>query len=96
VKTKIKGIKDPLIYLTLDEAEKAAHGQRVPGKVAQIYFDELPPCYFCETEKLTVPARFDFATTLGPWAYGCEYHYLSHRAAPALGEGQGQMLVLAP
>ena len=57
-----------------------------PGLVAAIH--ALPPCDFCPAE-----AHFDFATKMGPWAYGCFEHYFALRAADSLGLGKGQRLV---
>lgn len=52
----------------------------------------LPRCDFCRTITL---ARYDFKTTDGRWANGCEAHYRIHRAYRELGTGKGQRLVLA-
>jgi hypothetical protein len=58
-----------------------------PGVVAALL--ELPTCNFCPKT-----AHFDFATRMGPWAYGCFEHYFAHRAANSLGTGKGQRLVV--
>lgn len=58
-----------------------------------VYIDELPRCLFCAGEGKVVPARFDFATRMGPWAYGCVMHWRLVRAADALGTGCGQLLI---
>lgn len=53
-------------------------------------------CDFCRHPSINKeePALYDFKTTFGPWANGCEAHYLEHRAYPDLGTGKGQKLVL--
>lgn len=56
---------------------------------------EYPHCDFCHTnDDKVVAAEYDFKTNLGPWANGCERHWLQHRAFPELGTGKGQRLVL--
>jgi hypothetical protein len=39
-------------------------------------------------------ARYDFASTMGQWMYGCETCYRTH--GRGLGIGKGQRLVLPP
>lgn len=53
----------------------------------------LPTCDFCDVR--TTPAEYDFRTLFGPWANGCEEHYLMHRLHDDLGTGKGQKLVVA-
>lgn len=48
----------------------------------------LPKCDFCDEV-----AGYDFRTSMRPWAYGCEKHWIEHRAEPILGLGIGQKLV---
>lgn len=48
---------------------------------------ELPRCNFCHKT-----ARFDGATTMGPWAYMCSYHFKEHGVG--LGTGKGQLLIV--
>lgn len=50
---------------------------------------KLPKCDFCYRD-----AKYDFKTNMGPWANGCEDHYIFHRHYDALGTGKGQELVL--
>jgi hypothetical protein len=62
------------------------------GKVVVV--SSIPDCYFCwEQSKKHVPGPYDFATRLGPWANGCEYHWRLLRAAPDLGVGAGQLWI---
>ena len=56
------------------------------GKVA--YVATIPACDFCGR-----PARYDFKTQHGPWAYGCEADYEVNRLYEDLGTGKGQRLV---
>ena len=51
--------------------------------------DRYPRCDLCGK-----PARYDFATTHGVWAYGCQTCYEQFRLYPDLGMGKGQKLVL--
>lgn len=54
----------------------------------------LPLCDFCQTAGIERPARYDFRTRYGPWAYGCGEHYDAHRGSERLGTGSGQLLVV--
>lgn len=56
-----------------------------------ILVSSIPSCNFCQDG---TPGPYDFKTTMGPWANGCEEHYKEHRAAPTLGVGKGQFLLL--
>lgn len=58
-----------------------------PGLVVAL--PALPTCDFCPGE-----AHYDFRTRFGPWAYGCEQHYLDNRAHDELGVGHGQRLIV--
>jgi hypothetical protein len=65
----------------------------VRGNVARVH--RLPACDFCkETAGVERPARYDFATMFGPWAYGCRDHYETHRRFRDLGTGKAQLLVV--
>ena len=48
----------------------------------------LPQCNFCEEV-----SRYDFRTSTGHWAFGCEEHWREHRATNGLGIGEGQLLL---
>jgi hypothetical protein len=41
-----------------------------------------------------LPARYDFRTFSGPWAYACEVHWSQLRASSNLGTGYGHYLLL--
>jgi hypothetical protein len=57
---------------------------------------KLPACDFCAHEgRGFTEAAYDFRTTMGPWANGCEEHWREHRATARLGTGSGQRLVVA-
>ena len=60
------------------------------GTVA--FVPRLPHCDFCKMKGINRPAEYDFKTSDGPWANGCENHYLKNRFFPELGLGKGQML----
>jgi hypothetical protein len=57
------------------------------GKTA--YIAVAKKCDFCDKS-----ANYDFKTSWGPWANGCDDHYLQHRAYEKLGTGKGQLLVV--
>lgn len=59
-----------------------------PGKVVVV--GSIPDCNFCQDG---TPGPYDFKTTLGPWANGCEAHWKEHRASGSLGVGQGQLWI---
>lgn len=52
------------------------------------YVDTKPACNF----HTACTADYDFRTSTGPWAYGCEAAYLENRMHPTLGVGKGQKL----
>lgn len=56
----------------------------------------LPRCAFgrdsAPWEDCPNPARYDFRTRSGPWAYGCAHHYAMYRMWHTLGTGKGQRL----
>lgn len=57
----------------------------------------LPKCDFCRHPSeggRQVPAEYDFKTSYGPWAHGCERHWITHRMYSDLGTGKGQRLVV--
>lgn len=59
---------------------------------------KLPLCDICKhiEKRDAIPvAHYDFRMTSGTWAYGCEDHYLTHRAYRELGTGKGQKLEVA-
>ena len=63
------------------------------GTVA--YVTALPECDIHKMNGVPgVPAEFDFKTTSGPWANGCEACWKDHRAYRELGIGKGQRLVV--
>lgn len=51
------------------------------------YITKAKTCSFC-----TRQATHDFKTNSGPWANGCDTHYIAFRAYPDLGVGKGQKL----
>lgn len=63
----------------------------IKGNVVRV--KNLPPCDFCLSGGIERPARYDFRTKFGPWAYGCLKHFELHRASRLLGIGHGQLLV---
>lgn len=50
----------------------------------------IPACDFCRDG---TPGPYDFKTTMGPWAHGCERHWEKCRAAARLGVGLGQLWI---
>jgi hypothetical protein len=56
------------------------------GKVVVV--PSIPQCDFC-----TDPGIYDFKSTFGPWAHGCEVHYHDHAQYSELGEGKGQLWI---
>lgn len=58
-----------------------------------VFVAKLPNCDLCAEEGVTKPAHFDAKTVMGPWAYLCDDHWLSHSVG-ALGTGLGQELML--
>lgn len=60
-----------------------------PGRVVEV--SEIPSCNFCQDG---TPGPYDFRTSFGPWANGCEAHWIEHRAHPELGVGHGQLWIL--
>lgn len=58
-----------------------------------VYVTTLPDCDFCRHPALeSKPAKYDFRTSDGRWANGCEEHYLVFRMYDTLGTGKGQEL----
>lgn len=60
------------------------------GTVA--YVHKLPLCDFCKERGINRPAEYDFKTRMGPWANGCEHHWITQKAFTELGVGKGQKL----
>ena len=58
----------------------------------EVVVAELPDCNFCSIQGAKEPARFDFRSSNGQWAYGCYVHFLQYQGK--LGLGQGQKLIL--
>lgn len=59
----------------------------------EVTVPELPLCDFCKIDdSRDVPAQYDGKTTLGPWAYMCNAHFIEYGAG--LGTGVGQRLIL--
>jgi hypothetical protein len=72
------------------------------GTIARVV--QLPDCTFCKllTDNAKVngspvfavrKAKYDFRTTNGQWAFGCQLHFEMHRLHSELGLGKGQMLL---
>lgn len=57
------------------------------------YISEPKNCDFCPSHAPRT-ARYDFKTSWGPWANGCEIHWRTNRAHTELGTGYGQELVV--
>jgi len=57
-----------------------------PKRGEVVVVADIPACNFCQDG---TPGPYDFATVMGPWANGCERHWLAFRRGP-LGEGSGQ------
>lgn len=51
--------------------------------------EDQPNCNFCRNL-----AWYDFKTNRGPWAYGCEAHWIEHRLYNLLGTGKGQKFII--
>lgn len=62
----------------------------VPHEVIEV--TRIPSCNFC---KDGTPGPYDFATSMGPWANGCEEHWKQYRATESLGTGKGQLWITA-
>jgi hypothetical protein len=60
-----------------------------------VYLDPeaIPRCDFCGEDGKTIPAEYDFRTSFGFWANGCERHYRAYRGDRELGTGKGQRIV---
>lgn len=61
-----------------------------PKKHQIVVVSHIPACNFCEDG---TPGLYDFATTMGPWANGCERHWKMYRANYELGLGKGQFWI---
>lgn len=64
------------------------------GKVAKVA--KLPSCDFCKMNgDPKVPAQYDAATRMGPWANMCVTHFTLYGPVDGvLGTGVGQRLVV--
>ena len=58
------------------------------------YVKEAPLCDFCKQGGVERKALYDFKTSWGPWANGCEVHYRTNRLHTELGIGYGQKFVV--
>jgi hypothetical protein len=59
------------------------------AKGEEVTVKKLPDCDFCKREhRVSVPARFDARTTVGPWAYMCKTHMQQHGVGVGIGIGQ--------
>ena len=56
------------------------------------YLSKAPGCDFCLKSGRQTPAKYDFLTRLGSWAYGCEAHWTEYRVFEDLGIGKGQII----
>jgi len=54
-----------------------------------VVVDAIPTCNICGA----VEGRYDFQTTSGRWANGCESCWREHAAEPRLGVGYGQIWI---
>jgi hypothetical protein len=59
----------------------------------EVQVTRLPECDFCREKGLSVPAKYDSKTKVGPWANCCEEHW-QQWGVGRLGTGFGQRLVL--
>lgn len=57
----------------------------------EILVDAIPSCNFCD-----LPGEYDFKTVMGPWANGCEKHWMLYRTSAKLGTGIGQKWIQKP
>jgi hypothetical protein len=65
---------------------------RTPKAGEVVVVDRVPACNFC-TDGTAGP--YDFATRMGPWANGCERHWVAYRSRPGLGVGSAQLWIVA-
>ena len=56
------------------------------------YISEAKPCDFPHKPGTQPDAEYDFRTTNGQWANGCDDHYKQFRMHKDLGVGMGQKL----
>jgi hypothetical protein len=56
--------------------------------IRAVVLSTLPQCNFCDGV-----AHYDFRTSTGPWAYGCEEHWRQLRMTLGLGLGEAQLLL---
>lgn len=57
----------------------------------ETYVSDAGQCDFCQQSGVTRKAKYDFKTQWGPWAKGCEAHFLNNGIK--LGTGFGQRLI---
>ena len=65
--------------------------KEIPHKVIRVH--SIPACDFCQNG---TPGPYDFKTNQGPWAHGCQKHWVEHRACVWLGLGWGQYWFVSP
>jgi len=61
----------------------------VPKEGEIVVVGSIPDCNFCMNG---TPGPYDFATWMGPWANGCERHWIAYRVG-LLGMGVGQLWI---
>lgn len=61
-----------------------------PEKGKIVVVGSIPACNFCTDG---TPGPYDFKTSMGPWANGCEAHWRGYRASTTLGTGMGQLWI---
>lgn len=65
-----------------------------PEKGKIVVVPEIPDCDFCVMQDVRgIPGPYDFKTVHGPWAHGCEIHYVANRVSPNLGVGVAQLWI---
>lgn len=77
--------------LVLDRVDPIKTYKLIPHEVIQV--SSIPACNFCAMSGKVEPGPYDFKTKMGPWANGCEAHWLEHRAFESLGTGVGQLWI---
>lgn len=66
-------------------------GAEVPKDMVEAKVHTMPACDFHDN----CTAQYDFKTTQGPWANGCETAFHENKMFAVLGTGMAQRLVLA-
>ena len=72
--------------VSLKAVERLHRGWGTTGEVCIV--DHIRQCDFCEKD-----GPVDFKTKHGPWAHGCEDHWIKHRMYGELGTGKAQVWV---